>query len=150
MTGFPGIMTTENVTFRAEVLCHRGSVLLYARSKSKQTSLPLQVQLPETGQASFNSVLSFGFGGTNACATAQALEGLEGFSFSTFGKANPDVLMPIGRSTLEKITFSGLGGEPDDFKRCWNQQGETRLTRSFTLCRGCLLMSSDFNMIVYY
>jgi len=37
MTGFPGIMTTENITFRAE--------------------------------ASFNSVLSFGFGGTNACAT---------------------------------------------------------------------------------
>lgn len=37
MSGFPGIMTTENVTFRAE--------------------------------ASFNSVLSFGFGGTNACAT---------------------------------------------------------------------------------
>ncbi|CAE7719331.1 ppsA [Symbiodinium microadriaticum] len=37
MTGFPGIITTENVTFRAE--------------------------------ASYNGVLSFGFGGTNACAT---------------------------------------------------------------------------------
>ncbi|CAJ1425217.1 unnamed protein product, partial [Effrenium voratum] len=37
MTGFPGIMTTENLTFRTE--------------------------------ASFNGVLSFGFGGTNACAT---------------------------------------------------------------------------------
>lgn len=37
MSGFPGILTTENVTFRAE--------------------------------ASFNGVLSFGFGGTNACST---------------------------------------------------------------------------------
>ncbi|CAE6920816.1 ppsA [Symbiodinium natans] len=37
MTGFPGIITTENLTFRAE--------------------------------ASYNGVLSFGFGGTNACAT---------------------------------------------------------------------------------
>ncbi|CAE7200796.1 ppsA [Symbiodinium sp. CCMP2592] len=37
MTGFPGIITTENATFRSE--------------------------------ASYNGVLSFGFGGTNACAT---------------------------------------------------------------------------------
>ena len=45
MTGFPGIITTENVTFKAE--------------------------------ASFNGVLSFGFGGTNACATVPLhLEGL--------------------------------------------------------------------------
>ena len=36
MTGFPGIMTTENVTFRAEVLFQRGKVFLYAGSKSEQ------------------------------------------------------------------------------------------------------------------
>ncbi|OLP94034.1 hypothetical protein AK812_SmicGene24005 [Symbiodinium microadriaticum] len=58
MTGFPGIITTENVTFRAE--------------------------------ASYNGVLSFGFGGTNACATAYGGGGLQQQEMEEEGEAEEE------------------------------------------------------------
>ena len=83
------------------------------------------------GKASFNSVLSFGFGGTNACATVRAWEF---FAWCLFRTVEAQITTNIHQlyaisyhhTTTTTTTTSntwGLGCQSDDLQRCWNQQG---------------------------
>lgn len=88
MEGFPGIITTESLVFRAE--------------------------------ASYNSVLSFGFGGTNACATVWGVNQMTSRSITTNKDMYTILVRKMQAAPPQEVTVVG-----DDWED-WEMGGPER------------------------